>query len=102
LAYAYPVRVYLAQQAEIDQLRAAQAQQGDRIADLKAKIARWDDPNYVIQQARTRLQLVRRGELLFVVQADQEPTGASTEPSDPSWMTQLWSNIKGADHPDGS
>ena len=101
LAYAYPVRVYLAQQAQIDQLQASQAAQRNRISDLKAQIARWDDPNYIIMQARTRLQLVRKGELLYVVQADPVPTGSATAPSDGSWLSQLWSNVQGADHPDG-
>ena len=94
------MRVYLAQQAQIDQLQASQAAQRNRINDLKAQIARWDDPDYVIMQARTRLQLVRRGELLFVVQADSPPTGPAAAPSDGSWLSQLWSNVQGADHPD--
>jgi cell division protein FtsB len=100
LAYAYPVRLYLAQQAQIDQLSAAQSAQRARIADLQTQIARWNDPNYIITQARVRLGLVRQGELLFVVQADQQPSGASTAPTDRSWVSQLWSNVQGADHPD--
>jgi cell division protein FtsB len=100
LAYAYPVRVYLAQQAQINQLRASQAAQRNRISDLQTQIARWNDPNYIITQARVRLGLVRKGELLFVVQADPQPSGASTTRTDRSWVSQLWSNMQGADHPD--
>jgi cell division protein FtsB len=100
LAYAYPVRVYLAQQAQINQLRASQSAQRARIADLQTQIARWNDPNYIITQARVRLGLVRQGELLFVVQADQPPNGAATAPANQSWVSQLWSNVQGADHPD--
>jgi cell division protein FtsB len=101
LAYAYPVRVYLAQQAEINQLQSSQAAQRQRIADLKAQIARWNDPNFIITQARERLQLVRRGEVLFVVQADPASSGPANPPADSSWMSQVWSNVQGADHPDG-
>lgn len=101
LAYAYPVRVYLAQQAQIDQLRSAQAAQRARIEGLKEQIARWSDPNYIITQARVRLQLVRKGELLYVVQAEPAPTDQPTTPADSSWSSQLWSNIQGADDPDG-
>jgi cell division protein FtsB len=102
LAYAYPTRVYLAQQAEIDQLRAAQAQQRGRIEDLKAQLARWNDPNYIITQARVRLQLVRKGELIFVVQADDPAPADPAATSGGSWLDQVWSNVQGADHPDGS
>jgi cell division protein FtsB len=100
LAYAYPVRVYLAQQAQIHQLQASQAAQRNRIADLQTQIARWNDPNYIITQARVRLGLVRKGELLFVVQADQPPGADSPPATGQSWVSQLWSNIQGADHPD--
>ena len=102
LAYAFPVRVYLAQQAEIDQLRAAQEAQRNRIASLQAQIARWDDPNYVITQARVRLSLVRRGEMLFVVQADPLPSDPPPASSGRSWLGTLWSNVQGADNPEGS
>ena len=52
LAYAYPVRVYLDQQAEIEQMEAGQAAQRQRIADLPAQAAKWKDPEYVKTQAR--------------------------------------------------
>jgi cell division protein FtsB len=101
LAYAYPVRVFLAQQAQIDQLRAAQDAQRQRIESLKQQIARWNDPNYVIMQARTRLGLVRKGELLFVVQPDPSATNGNATPANSSWSMQMWSSIQGADNPDG-
>jgi cell division protein FtsB len=101
LAYAYPVRVYLAQQAQIDQLRASQEAQRQRIESLKQQIARWSDPNYIIMQARTRLGLVRKGELLFVVQPDPSTGDGKATPTHPSWSTQMWSSIQGADNPDG-
>src|SRR5215212_55888 len=42
LAYAYPVRVYLAQQAEIAGLEQQQREQRDRIAGLADERAKWD------------------------------------------------------------
>ncbi len=102
LAYAYPVRIYLSQQAEIGRLEVSQTQQRQRIADLQARIARWDDPDYVITQARSRLQLVRKGELIYVVKTEPDPPGAPGAAPDSSWFTQLWSTVQGADNPDGS
>jgi cell division protein FtsB len=61
LAYAYPVRTYLAQQAEIDQLQQAEIEQRKRIQDLNDALARWEDPEYVAAQARARLQICARG-----------------------------------------
>jgi len=67
LAYAYPVRIYLNQQAEIAALRAHQRQQQAHIADLRAESAKWNDPAYVEAQARSRLQMGRPGETLYIV-----------------------------------
>ena len=102
LAYAYPVRVYLSQQAEIAQLESAQAEQRGRIADLRARIARWDDPDFVIRQARVRLQLVRRGELMYVVDPDPSQTSRPDQTGAGGWFPTLWSSVQGADDPDGS
>src|SRR5439155_23303221 len=55
LAYAYPVRVYLSQQAEITTLEEQQAAQQKHIGDLKDERAKWNDDEYVKAQARRRL-----------------------------------------------
>jgi cell division protein FtsB len=98
LAYAYPVQVYLTQQAQIDQLRASQQAQRKRIQDLTDQLAKWNDDDYVVAQARSRLQMVRKGELFYVViDPAAAPTGAP-EPQ-PPWFSQVWSNLQGADNP---
>jgi hypothetical protein len=43
LAYAYPLRVYFAQQAEIAALEAGQREQRERIQRLAEEVARWND-----------------------------------------------------------
>jgi cell division protein FtsB len=99
LAYAYPVREYLAQEAEISAMESAQAEQRDRIRDLTERVAKWDDDNYVIAQARSRLQLVRRGEVLFVVGAEPPAVPPGEPAQDEPWISQLWSNLQAADNP---
>src|SRR5207249_5334572 len=74
LAYAYPVRVYLGQQAEIAALEQHQVQQRAQLADLAAQRAKWDDDEYVKTQAR-RLHYITPGDIPFVVLDDQAPTG---------------------------
>src|SRR5688500_1159719 len=63
LAYAYPVRVYLAQQAEIAGLEQQQREQRERIAGLADERAKWDDPEFVKAQAKKELQYVLPGEI---------------------------------------
>lgn len=102
LAYAYPLRVYLAQQAEIDRLVTSQEQQRQRIAGLTEALSKWDDDEYVIAQARTRLKYVRPGEVAYIVVDD--PGGPGASGSGPatgtgSWVGQVWSTIQAADGP---
>ena len=99
LAYAYPLRVYLAQRAQIAQMQTEQAEQRRRIEDLAARVERWKDEEYVIAQARSRLQMVREGELLYFVGAPPEQAGATTNADQQAWFRQLWSSLESADDP---
>jgi cell division protein FtsB len=102
LAYAYPVRVYLAQQAEIARVQAAQTAQRQRIAQLNAQLSDWADDQYVIAQAKRRLHYVRPGEVAYVIVDGRTGSPAGTGGSAAgtgSWFSQLWSNIQAADNP---
>jgi cell division protein FtsB len=100
-AYAYPVRVYLAQEAQIDDLETSQQAQRERIRALTERVARWNDDEYVIAQARSRLQFVRRGEVLYIVGADPALPGAAATGDQAPWYRELWSNLQAADNPAG-
>lgn len=99
LAYAYPLRVYLAQQAEVSQLEADQRAQREHIEQLTEQIARWNDDEYVIAQARSRLQLVRAGEQVYVVGVDPSTNVDSGTPPPSTWYQQVWSSLQTADDP---
>jgi cell division protein FtsB len=99
LAYAYPVRVYLAQQAQIAQMQNDQVEQQRRIQDLAERLARWDDEEYVVAQARSRLQMVREGELLYVVGVAPTLEGDASGTDLDEWYHRLWSNLQAADEP---
>jgi hypothetical protein len=102
IAYAFPMRVYLSQQAEIDRMVAAQEQQRQRIVALTESLSKWEDDDYVIAQARWRLKFVRPGEIAYIVLDDQAP-GAAGGPDGAAgggpWYRQIWSNLQRADHP---
>jgi cell division protein FtsB len=102
LAYAYPVRVYLSQQAEIATLEQRQSEQRRRIAHLAEERAKWDDDEYVRAQAR-RLHYFLPGEVPYVV---VDPNAAADSPGgDPAagqrrqtrpWYGGLWSSLDAA------
>jgi cell division protein FtsB len=101
LGYAYPVRVYLSQQAEIHQMEAGQEAQRKHIADLEAQVAKWQDDAYVASQARSRLYMFYPGEIPLVVLWDEagaaRDAGVTPKPAQPSpgpWYGKLWSSIE--------
>ena len=104
LAYAYPVRVYLAQQAEIARMEAAQEVQRQRIKDLAAELSKWEDVDYVVAQARRRLYFVRPGEVAYVIvdPAASGLDGTGKSSADGPWVSRLWSNLQAADNPRAS
>ena len=100
VAYAYPLRVYLAQQAEIAQLEEDQRAQRERIRQLADEVARWNDDEYVKAQARARLQLVEVGERVYVVGFESPPPEAEgTDPTPRPWYEQVWTSVQTADDP---
>jgi hypothetical protein len=102
LSYVFPLRVYLAQQAEIAQLRAAQDQQRAHVEELAAEAARWSDDDFLRIQARKRLYFGEPDELLLVVSEAGEPpeTGFDPDavPAPPgTWWDTLWTSVRSAD-----
>jgi hypothetical protein len=100
LAYAYPVRVYLAQQAEIAGLEQQQQEQRERIAGLTGERAKWDDPEFIKTKAKKELLFVLPGETPWVPLPDQASPGAATTApeADPAaadpWYRKLWSSVE--------
>jgi len=99
LTYADRLRVYLAQQAEIHRLEADQKAQRERIQQLTDEVNKWNDPEYVAQQARDRLQLVHVGEQVYLVGVDPAAGGSTTPATPKPWYEQVWSSVQTADDP---
>jgi cell division protein FtsB len=100
LAYAYPVRLYLSQEAQIQQLQSAQAAQRAAIRSLGQESAKWNDPAYIKAQARARFFMVPPGTKTYVVQSAPVPTTSkpASAPAGP-WYNQLWDSLRTADDP---
>lgn len=61
------LRAYLGQRSQIAQLEQEFEEAETREDDLRAELARWEDPAYVAAQARDRLSFVMPGETAYKV-----------------------------------
>ena len=102
LAYTYPLRVYLAQESQIAQLKTDQAAQRKLIAEKSQELQKWQDPEYLRAQAREKLFYVRPGETPLLVLND--PAGAAREAGADApaaapdrWYDTLWGSVRAAD-----
>ena len=102
LTLAIPVRAWLSQRADIAALEADVAAAQVRVADLQQQVDDWNDPAFVIAQARSRLHFVFPGEVGYVVLgSDDRPVAANPKPegaTDP-WYSLLWDSTRQADQP---
>jgi cell division protein FtsB len=97
--YAIPIRLYLTQVAEIDNLRRSQEAQRAHIGELEQTAEKWRDPEYVRIQVRKRFFYVSPGETPLIPIWDPDgpardngtlPTG---QPTPDSWYGTLWSSL---------
>lgn len=67
VSLAYPLQRYLAQQAAIHSLEAENLAAQQRVEDLRVQVDQLDDPAFIQTQARSRLQYVMPGDLLYII-----------------------------------
>lgn len=100
------VRAVVTQQAELRELRSELNQQVVQKEELDTELARWDDPSYVIEQARSRLHFVMPGDKVWrpldtdSVQQEEPPPGVvepspgASEDADTPWFTSVWDSVR--------
>ncbi|MBL7498575.1 septum formation initiator family protein [Frankia sp. CNm7] len=96
LTLAYPLRLYLRQQAEIAALRKQNAASQARVDALRAGVAKYDDDAWVEDEARRRLHYIRPGEKTYLMPVTPSatppaPGGHGRSNPDDAWYSQLWS-----------
>jgi len=99
LSLAYPVREYIAQRQQIDQLLAEQQTTAAQVKALEEQNARLGQTWYVEQQARDQLHMCFPKEQCYQVISGQPPASAtarSAAPADP-WYAKLWGSVQRAD-----
>jgi cell division protein FtsB len=99
LSLAYPVREYIAQRQQIDQLLAEQQSTAAQVKALEEQNARLGQTWYVEQQARDQLHMCFPKEQCYQVisgQPSPSATARSAAPADP-WYAKLWGSVQRAD-----
>lgn len=95
LMLALPVRSWLSQRVELDELRDEIAAAQDRVTSLQQDQAAWQDPVFIEEQARLRLNLVRSGEAGLIV-LDRTPDQVSGSDTPNTWYERLWRSTDAA------
>jgi cell division protein FtsL len=99
LSLAYPVREYLGQRRQIDQLVSSQQALSAQVKSLQAEHQRLQDPAYIEQQARDQLHMCLPAEKCYVIVGNSPPPGSTPQqaPAAAPWYSRLWGSVKRAD-----
>jgi len=98
-------RVYMDQRSQINDLRAERDTAQTEVDDLNAQLARWNDPPFVVAQARERLAYVFPGETPYRVVDPEVARPAAegsvdavrageTDVNDGPWYDKMWASIQ--------
>ena len=99
LSLAYPVRAYMAQRQQIDQLVAQQQTMLTQVKNLRVEQAKLSDRSYIEQLARQELDMCIPGTQCYVVEGSQPLiNGTRPQQSGPApWYAKLWRSVEQAD-----
>jgi cell division protein FtsB len=98
LSLAYPVREYIGQRRQIDQLTAQRATAEAAVRRLQAEDRKLTSPAYVEQQARDRLHMCMPNQTCYVVIPGKKPPAAAAPAPEHvmPWYEKLWGSVRAA------
>jgi cell division protein FtsB len=98
LSLAYPVREYIAQRQQIDQLLAQEQATSAQVKALQQQATALGQPSYIEQRAQDELHMCFPSEQCYEVIDGQRPATvpASKRAADP-WYHKLWQSVQRAD-----
>jgi cell division protein FtsB len=97
LSLAYPVREYIAQRQQIDQLLAHRATMSAQVKALQDQATALGQASYIEQQARDKLHMCFPGERCYQVIAGAAPvTPGRAKPTASPWYSRLWQSVQRA------
>ena len=98
LTLAYPVREYIAEQQQIDQLAAANAHLAAQVRHMRAEARSLNSPAVIAQEARDDLHMCFPSQTCYEVILPAKPHGRSAGTTTTSpWYGRLWQSVKEAD-----
>ena len=99
LSLAYPVREYMAQRLQIDQLIAQRQTMLTQVTNLEAEQARLSDRSYIEQLARQELDMCFPGTQCYVIEGSHPLIGGAQpqRPGPAPWYARLWRSVEQAD-----
>ena len=99
LSLAYPVREYIAQRQQIDQLQAEQQSMAAQVKALQAQNGKLSQTWYIEQEARDTLHMCFPQEQCYQVVSGQPGQAAAVKPQAVAnpWYAKLWKSVQEAD-----
>lgn len=99
------LRGYLHQRSEINSLNGQVTKQQSTVKSLQKQRDRWNDPEYVAQQARSRLGFAKPGEKAYIIVDDagkkrkvgtQNGVQKDASGAQRPWYGHLWGSVVSA------
>lgn len=103
LSLAYPVREYISQRRQIDQLQAQGAQIRSQQHRLETERRLLHSPVYIAQQARDRLHMCLPSQMCYEIIGDSaKPKDVAARVALAPWYAKLWSSVRQANAAQGN
>jgi cell division protein FtsL len=100
LSLAYPVREYIAQHRQIDQLITQNQAASSQVKKLQQQQAQLANPSYIEQVARQQLDMCFPGAQCYIVagaKASGDGTAQAAQTGAAPWYDKLWQSVQQAD-----
>jgi cell division protein FtsL len=98
LSLAYPVREYIAERRQIDQLQAQNAAIAAQVRYLQSEQRALSSPSRIEQEARDSLHMCFPDQTCYEVISPAKPhAGAPARLVSTPWYERLWTSVKKAD-----
>jgi cell division protein FtsL len=100
LSLAYPIREYIAERRQIDQLQAQNAAIAAQVQYLKSQQRSLTSPARIEQEARDNLHMCFPHQTCYEVITPSQPHHSSAvRPTATPWYGRLWESVRKADGP---
>ncbi len=101
LSLAYPIREYIAERRQIDQLEAENAQLAIGVQRLKSEQSEISSPSYIEQTARDQLHMCFPAQTCYVIVPPNSrahgKAGRAQSAAAAPWYGALWASVRAAD-----